>query len=200
MESQEKRLEQEILGDARQKAERIVARATSDAATALRRAKTLNERRRTKALAESRQEADRKAENIVSGIWIEQRRMWLNRREQTIREFLDSLLAELSDQPAGDAARLAALDSLASEALAAVPSGEMTVQVAEKDLGTITPQWLNAHLPEGRTASFTIQADSAILGGIRLSSADGRYFYDNTYRGRLARLDVEFRQLLADCE
>ena len=200
MDDQEKRLEAEILADAREKAERLVARATADAATALKRAKTLNERRRTKALAETRKEAERKAENIVSGIWNEQRKMWLVRREQAIQEFLKGLLDELAAQPASDPRRLAALSALASEALAAVPSAELTVEVSEADLGTVTPAWLSERMPEGRAAHFTVQASPTIRGGLKVLSADGRFAYDNTYVGRLARLDEEFRRTLADCE
>ncbi|MBP5300626.1 MAG: V-type ATP synthase subunit E [Victivallales bacterium] len=200
MEGQEKRLEQEILGDARQKAERIVARATSDAAAALKRARTLNERRRKKALDQARQEAGRKADNIVSGIWNEQRKMWLNRRERAIREFLDALLAELAGQDAASPARQASLRALASEALAAVPARDLTVTVAPADRPTVTAEWLKERLAPGRDAEFTVQEDSAIQGGIHVASADGRYAYDNTYRGRLARLDAEFRQILADCD
>ena len=200
MDDQEKRLEAEILADAREQAERLVARATADAATALKRAKTLNERRRTKALAETRKEAERKAENIVSGIWNEQRKMWLVRREQAIQEFLKGLLDELAAQPASDPRRLAALSALASEALAAVPSAELTVEVSEADLGTVTPAWLSERMPEGRAAHFTVQASPTIRGGLKVLSADGRFAYDNTYVGRLARLDEEFRRTLADCE
>ena len=193
MDDQEKRLEAEILADAREKAERLVARATADAATALKRAKTLNERRRTKALAETRKEADRKAENIVSGIWNEQRKMWLVRREATIQGFLKGLLDELAAQPASDPRRLAALTALASEALA-------TVLVSEVDAQVVTPQWLSEHLPAGRAAHFTVQASPTIRGGLKVLSVDGRFAYDNTYAGRLARLDEEFRRTLADCE
>ena len=38
------------------------------------------------------------------------------------------------------------------------------------------------------------------LKNLLMKVADGRYTYDNTYRGRLARLDEEFRQILADCD
>lgn len=200
MDGQEKRLEQEILADAREKAERMVARATADAATALKRAKTLNERRRAKALAETRKEADRKAENIVSGIWNEQRKMWLVRREATIQGFLKGLLDELAAQPAEDPRRLASLSALASEALAAVPSADLTVLVSEADAQVATPQWLSERLPAGRAAHFTVQASPSIRGGLKVLSADGRFAYDNTYVGRLARLDEEFRRTLADCE
>ena len=117
MEGQEKRLEEEILGDARQKADHVVARATADAATAVKRAKVLNERRRNKALAQTREEAERKAENIVSGIWNEQRKMWLIRREQAIQTFLNGMLDELAAKPANATERLASLEALA-EALA----------------------------------------------------------------------------------
>ncbi len=200
MEGQEKRLEEEILNDARQKAERVVARATADAATALKRAKTLNERRRAKALEQARQEADRKASNIVSGIWNEQRKMWLQRREQSIQAFLKGLLEELAKQPAASEERKASLAALAGEALAAVPAQELTVQIAEVDRATVTPEWLSAQLPADRSARFMVEVSPEVTGGLRVLSADGRFAYDNTYAGRLARMEEEFRRTLADCE
>lgn len=200
MEDQEKRLEEELRADARQKAEHVIARATADAATALKRAKTLNERRRAKTLAQARQEAERKAENILSGIWNEQRKMWLLRREEAIQVFQKGLLAELAGLPAGSSERLASMSALATEALAAVPSAELLVAVSPTDQASVTPQWLASQLPAGREAHFTVQADSAIDGGLRVTSADGRFTYDNTYSGRMARLDEEFRRTLADCE
>ena len=200
MEGQEKRLEEEILGDAQQKADRVVARATADAANAVKRAKVLNERRRNKALAQTREEAERKAENIVSGIWNEQRKMWLIRREQAIQSFLNEMLDELAAKPANAPERLASLEALATEALAAVPAKELIVLISAVDQATVTPEWLAKRLPNGRTAHFTIQTPSEIRGGLKVTSADGRLSYDNTYAGRLTRLEEEFRQTLADCE
>ncbi|MBR6470199.1 MAG: V-type ATP synthase subunit E [Victivallales bacterium] len=200
MDDQEKRLEEEILGDARQKAERVVARANADAAAALKRARTLNERRRTKALEQTREEAEHHAENILSGIWNEQRKMWLMRREEVIRRFLKGLLDDLGAAPAKSPERLASLSTLAAEALAAVPAAEVLVEVSAVDLPTVTPEWLAKRLPAGRAARFTVQASSGIGGGLKVASADGRFTYDNTYAARLARLEEEFRRTLADCE
>ncbi|MBO4618978.1 MAG: V-type ATP synthase subunit E [Victivallales bacterium] len=200
MEDQERRLEEELRADAREKAERVVARATADAATALKRAKTLNERKRTKALAQSRAEAERKAENILAGIWNEQRKMWLMRREQAIQNFLDGLLAELAGLEPGSAERVNSLTVLATEALAAVPADELVVAVAPADQATVTPEWLAERLSAGRSAHFTVKADSSIGGGLRVASADGRLDYDNTFAGRLTRLAEEFRRTLADCD
>ena len=200
MDGQEKRLEEEILGDARQKAERVVARANADAATALKRAKTLNERRRKKVLEQTREEAEHHAENILSGIWNEQRKMWLLRREEVIQKFLKGLLEELAACPPDSPERMASLTALAGEALAAVPADELLVEVSAVDLPAVTPEWLANRLPAGRSAHFTVQASSAITGGLTVASADGRRAYDNTYAGRLARLEEEFRRTLADCE
>ena len=86
------------------------------------------------------------------------------------------------------------------EALAAVPSADLTVLVSEADAQVVTPQWLSERLPAGRAARFTVQASPTIRGGLKVLSVDGRFAYDNTYAGRLVRLDEEFRRTLADCE
>lgn len=199
MEEQEKRLRDEILADARQRSERVIARAKRDADNARRRAVAANERRRTEVLEETRSESARKKRNLVQSAWGDTRNMWLRRREACIDKLLERVLKRVDGLPAGDADRMASMENLAAEALAALlPVKELKVFVASADLATVTETWLADRCPAGAAVpSFIVAADDAIRGGIRMESGDGMRSYDNTYEARLERRHSDFRSMLA---
>ena len=196
--SQEERLQQEILAEAKNRADKIVARATRAANTAKERAEKEAQTLRERTLEQTRKEAADKARNIVQGIWMEERKMWLRKREECLTAFFDSLLKEIQELKADDADRVKSLEKLAKEALAGLETDEVLVSVAEKDLPLVTPQWVTAQA--GRPMKAAVVADKAIQGGIRIATPDGRQVFDNTYAGRLARFQEEFRQELAGCD
>ncbi len=198
--TQEEKLQKEILADARTRAERIVARATTAAKSAKERAEKESRELREKSLAETKAEAEQKARNLLQGIWMEERRHWLVKREECLQAFLSSLLKDASGAPAGDKDRLASLGVLFREALAAMGEERaMTAWVSPVDLATVTPAWLSEQaghpLPK-----VSVKADEAIGGGVRLCADDGSRLYDNTYAARLGRLQEEFRQELSGCD
>ncbi len=196
--SQEERLQQEILSEAKKRASRLVARATADAAQARERWEKDSAQVRENTLARSRQEAERDARNLLQGVWMEERRLWLRKREECLQAFFQSVLEEAAGLPADDRDRRASLESLAREALLAMGDREMKAQVAEKDLALATPQWLSQLA--GRPLSLQVEADPAVAGGIRLVALDGSRTYDNTYGARLGRLQEEFRREVAACD
>ena len=196
--SQEERLQQEILTEARNRADKIVARANSAAATAKARAEKDAQALRERTLEQTRKEAAVKARNIIQGIWMEERKMWLRKREECLTEFFQSLLKDAQELRADDQSRVKSLEKLAKEALEALEASEMVVSVSEKDLTLVTPQWIAAQA--GREVQATVTADKAILGGIRIATPDGLRVYDNTYAGRMARLQENFRRELAGCD
>ena len=196
--SQEEKLRQEILAEARNRADKIVARATSAAAAAKARAEKNAQELRERTLEQTRKEAAVKARNIIQGIWMEERKMWLRKREECLTKFSQSLLKDAQELPADDPFRIKSLEKLAKEALAAIEANSVTVSVSERDLPLVTPQWLAAQA--GRELDARVVADKAVLGGIRIATADGLRVYDNTYTGRLARLQEEFRREVAGCD
>lgn len=199
MEEQEKKLRDEILADAKQRSERVVARAQRDAENARRRTVAANERRRQEVLDETRRESALKKRNLVAGAWGESRNMWLKRREACIDELLALVMQRVEALPAGHADRLASLEAVAAEALAALlPAKEVKVFCSPVDLATVTEAWLAARCPDGTPVpAFTIAADEAIRGGIRMASGDGLRSCDNTYAARLVRSHGDYRSILA---
>ena len=197
MESQEERLREEILADAKRRADKILARARSDGESAAARARRANERRRKSALAEAQASGEQKRRNILQGVETEKRRMWLQRREECIDEVLAAVRARAEGLEAGSPERAAALAALAEEAFASVgAAAQLRVAVNPADAALATPTWLRER--GAGAAECAVEADPRIGGGIRVATPDGRLFYDNTFAARLKRLRERFRTELAE--
>ncbi|MCQ2396729.1 MAG: V-type ATP synthase subunit E [Lentisphaeria bacterium] len=196
--SQEERLQKEILAEAKSRADKIVARAQSAANSAKARAEKEIAELRERTLEQSRKDYDQKARNIIQGIWMEERKMWLRKREECLETFFASLLKEAQELKDGDSDREKSLRNLAREALEAVDCDEMVVKVSNTDAALVTSNWLEEIA--GRRLQATIVPDESVKGGLFIESADGRLSYDNTYAGRLLRLKETFRRELASCD
>lgn len=197
MESQEERLREEILADAKRRADKIVARARSDGEAGAARARRANERRRKAALAEAQASGERKRRNILQGVETEKRRMWLQRREECIDDLLAAVRARAEGLAAGSPERAAALAALAEEALASVgPAPQLRIAVNPVDTALVTASWLKER--GAGEAACVVEGDARIGGGIRVSTPDGRLFYDNTFAARLTRMRERFRTELAE--
>lgn len=196
--SQEDRLQQEILAEAKSRADKIVARAQSAANSAKARAEKEAAALRERTLEQSKKEYEQKARNIIQGIWMEERKMWLRKREECLEAFFGSLLKEAQELEGGDRDREKSLRNLAVEALQALECDGLVVKISKTDAALVTPQWLDG--VAGKHLQATIVVDETIKGGLRVESSDGRLSYDNTYAGRLLRLKESFRRELASCD
>lgn len=199
MEAQEEKLRQEILAESTNRAERIIARANRDAAAALKRAESANQRRRTEQLQRVEQESAQRAQSIIRGAWTEKRNQWLQRREAGITQLLQRVLQRAEALSPASSERQESMKHLAAEALSVMlPAAELVVRVAPADKALVTSEWLTALCPEGSAIpAFVIEESTALAGGIQLSTPNGSRVFDNSYRGRLARMNQEFRRDLA---
>ena len=121
--NQEERLQQEILADAKSRASKIVARARRAAQTAQERADAEAAAVRERTLEHCRKEAAQKARNILQGIWMEERRQWLKRREECLDAFFASIQKEACGLAADDRERRRSLENLLKEAFQAMGEG-----------------------------------------------------------------------------
>ncbi|MBO7740918.1 MAG: V-type ATP synthase subunit E [Victivallales bacterium] len=199
MEAQEKKLRDEILAEARQRAERIVARARREAESVRVRTTEANENRRQEALEECRRESALKKRNLVQSARGEGRNLWLRRREACIDGLLERVLKRVHELPAGSEERARSLSAVTAEALAVLlPAAEVKIFAAPADLPLITDEWLAACCPAGcGKPGFELFGDERISGGIRIESGDGMRSYDNSYEARMKRLHGDFRSMLA---
>ena len=191
------KLEQEILADANARAERIVARAKNDAAKLQADLETQAERKREERLQEAKNIAETETRSILQEAEQEIKRKWLQLRETSLEKVLFQAM-EQATLSSGEE-RAASLRGLAREALQALGSVDCQVSVAPADISMVTGEWLQ-DLSQGLVGAealptFTVQADSAINGGISFLTADGSRSFDNTYASRLHWMKTELRRL-----
>jgi vacuolar-type H+-ATPase subunit E/Vma4 len=193
------KLEEEILADARNKAERILARAQNDADKLRAEAEALIARKREERLREAEAIAETRAKAILVEVQQDIRRHWLLQREKCLDELLELALKQAS-QAAGEE-RTASLRGLAAEALQALGPVPCLVDIAPADAALVSPAWLLELARElfgPQTAvAFTVRPDPAIGGGLRFTALDQSRSFDNTYASRLRWMKTELRNLAA---
>jgi len=194
---QEEKLAQEILGDAKTKAERTIARARNEAAKNIDKAKDEAAKKREARLAEATRDIESKCKSILLDVERESRRHWLLKREACIEEMLQTAL-QTASQTTGDA-HAKSMAMLAEEAFKAIGPAAMTVTFPSQDSALVTPQWLQAIAEKvfgaGYSAPFTLDPRPDALPGIIFATDDGQRTFDNTYASRLAKMKDELRLL-----
>ena len=193
MNEQEQKLRDEILSDAKRKAERALTRARRDADKARRQAETDQASEREQALARAGERAAVQSRAVLATVAQEVRRRRLLAREEIIERCLDEALTAAESLPAEDSRR--SLGELLAEALAALGPKEVTIRVRPADLDLLSSQCLATLGIE--SAPLTVVADTTIAGGVVAESHDGLRQFDNTYATRRKRLRKRLRTLLA---
>ncbi len=86
----------------------------------------------------------------------------------------------------------AVLQGFLAEAAQAMPEGDLVAELNARDLDALRPRWdeLASQAAPGHKVELAPLAEH-VTGGMRVCSADGRRRVDNTFEGRLARLQDE---------
>ncbi len=189
MNQQEQKLRDEILNDARRKAERALARAERDAAKARDEAAEEQRAEREQALERARQRADIRSRAILVTVDQEVRRQRLLAREAILERCLDQALETACSLPPEDARR--SLAELLDEALAALGPGPAKVRARPADAAVLASAISDA-------AQVTVTDDERLGAGLVAESPDGLRQFDNTYATRRERLRERLRTLLAE--
>ena len=199
MDIQEKRLQDEILSEARARSEKILVRVRNDIRRAETRAAADRDKRRQARLAETEAEAAHAIKALEDQVRLEEQRRWLIAREAEIQKVFAAALEQSAalDGPA----RRETLAVLAAEAIRALGPGDYAVACATADRDTVTPEFLDkiaAGLFPGDDAKchWDIAASDTLRGGLRFAAADGSRVFDNSLEGRLAHMDRELRSVL----
>ncbi len=201
MDSQEQRLQQEIIADAQKKAERVRVKALTEKERLLQKCRQDLAVRRQERLAEVDAEVAQHARNIQNSLAMEKRKRWLRKREESIRELFAQTQRQ-AEESIGSL-REQSLGTLAEEALAALQSGDYLVEFALQDAGQVTLEWLtrraqNALGSQAVDCHFQLQPVAEVKGGIRFLSRDQSRLFDNTFATRMQLLQDRLRSLLAE--
>lgn len=137
---QEDKLRQEILGDAKLNAERIIARAKNEAQKTIDAAQAEVNQKREERLREANEDIDAKCHSIMLDVQRESTRHWLLQREKCIDDMFQEAVRQAAETT-GEAHEKS-LQQLAEEALAAIGPADMRVIFNSKDAAIITETWL----------------------------------------------------------
>jgi vacuolar-type H+-ATPase subunit E/Vma4 len=202
MNKQEERLRQEIIADAKKKAERIQARAETEKDRLLKKFRQEMAELREERLQEIHLESNKQIRSLQNTFNMEKRKRWLLKREDEIQALFAEVLND-TENFAGEK-RQQSLVNLAKEALLALPPAAYKVEYSSVDSSLVTLSWLESLLAElgnnsaDSSYSFELQENSSMKGGIRFCSADLSKVFDNSYENRLTVLQEPLRQLLAE--
>ena len=197
---QEDKLRQEILGDAKLNAERIVARAKNEAQKTIDAALAEVDQKRADRLREANEEADSKCHSILLDVQRESTRHWLLQREQCIDEMFQEAVRQASEMTGEEHEK--SLLQLAEEAMAAVGPADMRVIFNSKDTAIITEPWLRAIAvklfgEKAAQVAFTLEPGDNAPTGIAFATTDGARTFDNSYAARLSNMKDNLRIALS---
>ncbi|MBR4675366.1 MAG: V-type ATP synthase subunit E [Victivallales bacterium] len=198
--NQEEKLRQEILGDAKLNAERIVARAKNEAQKTIDAAQAEVDQKRAERLSEANEDTEAKCHSIMLDVQRESMRHWLLQREQCIDDMFQEAVKQASETT-GEAHKKS-LQQLAEEALSAIGAADMRVIFNSKDAAIITEPWLRAiaeKLFGEKTAqiTFTLEPGDDTPAGIAFATIDGARTFDNSYAARLRHMKDTLRITLS---
>lgn len=108
---------------------------------------------------------------------------------QSVLEDVNSRLAQLAGD---DEAYLPLLKRLLSQGARAIEREELTAHVNQRDLAQLAPRWADIVKEAGAGKRVTLSPQPIeTAGGLLIESADGRIRVDNTFEGRMERLQTE---------
>ena len=197
MNNQEEKLRQEILGDAKAKAERTIAKAMLSADKLAEEAKKSADEKRALRLKEAEEKAEKRCAAIMMDVQREARRHWLNERERCIDELFAEALSK-AESTKGEKHRKS-LESLAKEAIAAIGCKDMKVAFPTADKAVLSGEWLKAIAMElfGNAPEFVLEPSDDARPGLAFETLDGQRSFDNTYASRLENMHDSLRRELA---
>jgi vacuolar-type H+-ATPase subunit E/Vma4 len=202
MQEQEEKLQQEILQDARRKAERVVERAQKEAERLVQVVRRDQAKAAEALLASAAQDAHARARAILAGIRHDIQKQWLRCRESVLDRVLTDGLQRV-EQGEGFDRRRSLLERLV-EGIAAVGSEAVaTIIVAAQDAPLLDSALLAAAAQQVNAAAdaatrWRVTVDPELVAGFVVVSTDGRRRFDQTFTARLARLKRALRQVVAE--
>lgn len=203
MSDQEHNLEDEILADARRRAERTLQRARREAERVVREAKGVAQQERERLMEMARQRTEREQRMQEARLGQELQRM----RRQAFQDVLDNVRAEAERE-------LGALpgDEEARQMLVRLAAGAIDAMHGERFLLVLRPEdrerWRNGIAEEVRSAVSSgsgrsvrvavADEDLKATGGLLVRAQDTSEMVDQSFEARMERLWEEIRGHVAD--
>jgi len=201
-ESGAERLTEEVLADARRKADRRRRSAERDAARLLDQARAEAERDAERLLQDAQRRADRQAGVILATVDQEIHRRRLMRQAALLEDLIEKGADRAADRDTFDVRRV--LLDLTVGAIEQMAAAAFRLEVSAADRDVVDEAFLeevkqrvageDAEPPE-----LTVdEAPAPIAGGVIVRAADGTQMVDNSFEARRRRLAPQLRQVLAE--
>jgi V/A-type H+-transporting ATPase subunit E len=201
MSDEERALEQEIMADARRRAERIKGRADRDADQIRDRAQAAADRRRERIMRQARARAEKEGHRAEARIELARESVRLRALQEILTELEDRARTELGKLPESDHYG-DVLRQLALAAIEAMTGDRFTLALRDED----RQRWgdeLAEELPRLARERLDREVEVDLAeenpdgrGGLIVRSADGRQVADQRFDARLERMWDELRQEL----
>ena len=182
-------LQDEILDDARRRADETVGKARREADAVLAKARADAESERRSALESAEAEARRQRGLALAALPIHVARRRAECVEAALEQVRDEARRRLEARQGFDYRE--ALTRLAAEALAAMEGTRFVLQVADADRQALGDAWLDEVRRRVGRQGLELSmgpAGEKIQGGVFLRDDEGRQVWDNRFEARLARL------------
>lgn len=116
-----------------------------------------------------------------------------------VQSVLEDVTARLAQVTEDNGLYIPLLKGYLARGARAIEREELVARVAARDLPRLAPRWEEfvTETAPGKRIALSPQP-LQILGGLLLESADGRIRVDNTFEGRLERLQAEVHRAVAE--
>jgi V/A-type H+-transporting ATPase subunit E len=183
-----KTLADEILARAKRERERVI----EDASTRLH----LREERET---AVAIALGERTFRQLVQASEIEMRENLDRARWVHVQAVMDAMKDRLATLVGNEAEYLPLLEKLLVKAAVGIESDELVAQLSARDFAHLSGRWesfAGKAVPDKRVALSPETLHT--MGGVLVSSADNRIRIDNTFEGRIERLEVDLGRAITE--
>jgi vacuolar-type H+-ATPase subunit E/Vma4 len=198
----EQKIKEEILKDARAKADKILAKARSTEEAILLGAKNKALDYYNTAIAEAQTRAEQEKKRIFGNLPLEEQRIVRRARENVIEKAIQEALQIISlgekfDYPAS-------LKLLIMEGALALGEDVIICRIRKEDQQILSEAFVKSIQDEISTQSHNkakiriVVDEGQRRAGVILESADSRKVFDNTYHARFKRMKDEIRLKIAE--
>ena len=201
-ESADKKLDREILADAKAQAERNIKKAEREAEGILARAGEEAKQHSGKIIESAKERASAKASIVKASIEVEVRRLALAAREDAIQSILGESLQQMDAK--SDYDYPGSLIGLGAEAVAKMSGDSFVVTLDGRDANSLGERVLKGieervKSGDGRSVKLKLAENPSPIGaGIMVETADGRERVDNSFEKRLERYRAQLRREIAE--
>ncbi|MCP4041547.1 MAG: V-type ATP synthase subunit E [Gammaproteobacteria bacterium] len=152
-----------------------------------------------KEILTAKTKAEREFRRLVQASEIRMQAELDRQRWGLMETVLENARGELADIHTDDNRYLPLFTQLLSQAAAAIERDELQALVSDSDRRRYTANWEEITRSAAPDKSITLSAENCTgTGGVLVVSTDGLISVDNTFEGRLERLDTELHRVILE--